>query len=348
MDINLVTGASGRIGAALCAELHKRGRYVRALVHTEDARCPLLKSDVDEIVVADITKPETLDKAFEGVTNCYHLAGVVSIASKITPALYAVNVQGTKNVTEACIKAGVKRMLETGTCHTVPFHDHTSTLHEPSEFRKENFTHAYEQTKAEATQYVLDQVHAGRLDAVVALPTAVMGPYEIKRSNFGQVVVNCAAGKMPVTVKGGGYDWVDARDVAFGMAEIMDKGKTGEAYLCSGEKATMAQLIEWACEGASQYLGKTVKPPKLSFKITFVGHFARIAEWFFVSVLHQEPTFTPFAIESVQYNYNFTHEKLTALCGYAPRPVKQAIFDQVKYYFDVYQPNLSGQKLGKH
>jgi dihydroflavonol-4-reductase len=159
--------------------------------------------------------------------------------------------------------------------------------------------------------------------------------------------VNVAEGKMPVSVSGGGYVWVDARDIAFGMREIMEKGKTGEAYLISGEQASMDQLIKWAAEGASQYFKKDIKPPKLTLPIKFVQIFAAPAEWF-SGVLGQEPTFTPFAMQSVQYNYNFTHEKLTALCGYQPHSVKQAVYDQVAFFYDVYKPNLADQKLGKH
>jgi dihydroflavonol-4-reductase len=86
----------------------------------------------------------------------------------------------------------------------------------------------------------------------------------------------------------------------------------------------------------------------MTLSIKFVEKFARIAEWFYVDILHQEPTFTPFAMESVQYNYNFTHEKLSALCGYQPHSVKDAIYDQIVYYYDVYKPNLSGQALNRH
>ncbi|MDR0908665.1 MAG: NAD-dependent epimerase/dehydratase family protein [Spirochaetaceae bacterium] len=347
--INLVTGATGRLGPALCAELKKRGRYVRALAREEDKRTELLEGSIDELVIGDITKAETLDKAFEGLSYCYHLAGVVSIATKISPALYTVNVEGTRNVVEACIKHKVKRLLETGTCHTVPFHDHTSIMREPDHFDPNDFHAGYEKTKAEGSQLVLEAVQTRGLDAVIALPTAILGPYELKRSNFGQLVVNVAEGKMPVSVVGGGYDWVDVRDVAWGMVEMMDKGVKGECYLLSGYQAGMDELIRWAAEGASKYFGRKVKAPKITLPIKFVGHFARLAEWFFVDILHQEPTFTPFAINSVQYNYNFTFEKMAALCGYNPRPVKEAVFDQVAYYYDVYKPKLADSaKLGKH
>jgi dihydroflavonol-4-reductase len=347
-EVTLVTGASGRLGPAVCDELKRRGAYVRALVRVIDKRCDYIKEFCDEIVAADITKPDTLDEAFRDVTRCFHLAGVVSIASKITPALQAVNVDGTRNVLNACIKHKVRRLLETGTCHTVPFHDHTSVMREPDHFDPNDFHAAYEKTKAEGSQLVLDAVHAGQIDAVIALPTAILGPFEYKRSNFGQVVVNVAEGKMPVSVLGGGYDWVDVRDVAWGMAEIMDKGVNGECYLCSGHQATMDELIHWAAEGASAYFGRNVKAPGVTLSIKFVEKFARLAEWWFVDVLHQEPTFTPFAMESVQYNYNFTYEKLKALCGYDPRPVKEAVFDQVKFYYDVYKPKLGDMTLGKH
>jgi dihydroflavonol-4-reductase len=226
MEINLVTGATGRTGPAVCAELKKRGKYVRAMAHVEDKRSEMLRPLVDELVVADITKPETLDAAFKDVTYCYHLAGVVSIASKISPALRATNVDGTRNVVEACLKHKVRRLVETGTCHTVPFHDKKSILREPNThegYHPEQLHGSYAITKAEGSNIVLDAIHNRGLNAVIIMPVGIVGGFEYKLSNMGQLVAMCANGTMPCCVHGG-YNWVDVKDVAWAAAELCEKG----------------------------------------------------------------------------------------------------------------------------
>jgi dihydroflavonol-4-reductase len=307
------------------------------MARVDDKRLELIRPLADEVVIADITKPETLDAAFAGVTYCYHLAGVVSIASKVDAALYAVNVTGVQNVIDACLKHGIKRLVETGTCHTIPFRDKTSVLREVPHYQTELIHGAYAVTKCEGSNLVLDAVAEKGLDAVIGMPTGIIGAYEMKLSNFGQMLASVAEKKMPVCVKGG-YDWVDVKDVAWAMAELCDKGVKGESYLISGEQASLRDLMNWAAEAAG------VHPPKITLPLGFVRIFGYPAEW--ISLLFDQPLmFTPYALDAVGQNYNFTHEKLTALTGYKPRSVREAVHEQVKYYFDVYKPQLSKKAL---
>jgi dihydroflavonol-4-reductase len=57
--------------------------------------------------------------------------------------------------------------------------------------------------------------------------------------------------------------------------------------------------------------------------------------------------FTPYALKVLGDNCNFSHEKITALTGYAPRPVTEALRDQVEFYFQVYKKNFKKAKQDK-
>jgi dihydroflavonol-4-reductase len=60
------------------------------------------------------------------------------------------------------------------------------------------------------------------------------------------------------------------------------------------------------------------------------------AEWW--GLLRRETlVFTPYAIQVLEDNCNFSHEKISALTGYAPGSIEDAITEQIKFYFEVYK-----------
>ncbi|MDR2782397.1 MAG: NAD-dependent epimerase/dehydratase family protein [Treponema sp.] len=330
-SLHVVTGAAGRTGLALCAELKSRGCAVRALIHRRnDGALSFLRQYTDEIITADIRKPEELAGAFADAAYVYHLAGVVSIASAIDPDLYEVNVAGTANVINACLNGGVKRLVYTGTVHTLPFHDKTSTLKETPRFDPDAVHGAYAVTKAQASNLVLDAVRDRGLDAVIGMPSGIVGGFELKRSNFGQMVADVAERRLPVYLNGR-YDFVDVRDVAKALADIAEKGVKGESYILSGHVVSVKDVVGMAARAAG------VRPPKICLPLPLVAFFSYFAEWYAV-LTKQTLMFTPYAIKVLGDNCNFTHEKISALTGYSPRAIGEAIAEQVDFYFNVYKP----------
>ncbi|GHU88586.1 epimerase [Spirochaetia bacterium] len=335
-EIHVVTGATGRTGLALCAELHERGHYVRALYNRGDPVIPFLKQYADEVIAADITSPSSVGAALEGAGYVYHLAGVVSIASKMDANIQAVNIDGTKNVIDACLASGVKRLVYTGTVHTLPFSDTASVLREIPRFDPEAVAGPYAISKAIASNMVLDAVKTRGLDAVIGMPSGIVGGFELKRSNFGQMVVDVAERRLPVSITGR-YDFVDVRDVAKALADLADKGVSGESYILSGHILPVKELVAISARAAG------VKPPALCLPLGFVKLFAGIAEAIALA-RGQTLTFTPYALKVLGDNCNFSHEKITALTGYTPRPLSEALKDQVEFYFEVYKKNLQKAK----
>jgi uncharacterized protein YbjT (DUF2867 family) len=110
----LVTGASGFVGDNLVRRLVEAGQPVRALVHNRakaEARLSNL-SDRIEIATGDVTRPETLAPAMDGVTSVMHLVAVAIEHGDLT--YERVNFQGTVNVVDAAKAAGVRRLIYMG------------------------------------------------------------------------------------------------------------------------------------------------------------------------------------------------------------------------------------------
>jgi dihydroflavonol-4-reductase len=128
---------------------------------------------------------------------------------------------------------------------------------------------------------------------------------------------------------------VDVRDVVKALADLAFIGPAGESYILSGHAIEVRDLVRYAAEAAG------VSPPKICLPLFLVKFFSYFSEWW--SLLRQETLmFTPYAMKVLGDNCNFSHEKIGALTNYSPRPLKDAIKDQVDYYLNVYKPNFSG------
>lgn len=328
-DVHLVTGASGRTGLALCAELKERGLFVRAVVNNDAVRSYAAQY-ADQLVKADIRDPRALEAVCEGARYVYHLAGIVSIASKIDRELEDVNVRGMQHVIDACLAARVKRLVYTGTVHTLPFTDTTSVLREIPRYDSGAVEGAYAVTKAIASNMTLDAVRDRGLDAVIAMPSGIVGAFELKRSNFGQIVVDVAEKRLPAYVTGR-YDFVDVRDVAAALTDLAFQGGAGESYILSGHIMEVKELVEICARAAG------VAPPRLCVPLGALKPFAALAEQLDLA-RKKTLTFTPYALKVLGDNCLFSHDKISALTGYAPRPLRAALEEQVDFYFRVYKP----------
>ena len=98
----LVTGANGFIGEHLIRALAQHGDAVRAMVRREQAGEPL-KALGAEIMLGDVTRPETLPAAVADVDVVFHLAGLVKALD--SEAFFQVNEGGARNVAQACAAA---------------------------------------------------------------------------------------------------------------------------------------------------------------------------------------------------------------------------------------------------
>ncbi len=236
-EIHVVTGAAGRLGFVLCTELIKRGLYVRALYIKEDEVTQRLEKTGCELIYCDVTDPKSIDKAFAGGTYIYHLAGIISIESKINAVLEKVNVQGTQNVIDACMRHKIKRLVYTGSVHILDSRgDKNRIITETDKFYPDKLYGGYAQAKAKAGNLVLQAAKNG-LDAVIGMPSGIIGGYEFENSNLGEMMVQVIEGKMRIYINGK-YDFVDVRDVAAALADLAVKGKHGESYIISGHIIT--------------------------------------------------------------------------------------------------------------
>jgi nucleoside-diphosphate-sugar epimerase len=97
----LVTGASGFVGGHVVHALHARGFSVRCLVR-KTSRLEFLEIAAPELLIGDVTEPEKLEAALDGVDAVVHCAGLTKAPS--LQEYLRVNEAGCRNLYDACLK----------------------------------------------------------------------------------------------------------------------------------------------------------------------------------------------------------------------------------------------------
>ena len=122
----LVTGAAGFVGNNLVCQLLEIGRRVRVLVR--HPKNDSLRGLEVETCIGDVLQPASLDAAMKGVSSVFHLAGSISIDGQSNSEMKRVNVEGTANVVQSCLKTDVKRLVHFSSIHALSTCRKTSQL----------------------------------------------------------------------------------------------------------------------------------------------------------------------------------------------------------------------------
>jgi len=322
----LVTGATGHIGNVLIRQLLEKGEKVRALVWKGEDTTPIQDLQV-ETIEGDVLDLPSLETAFKGVETAYHLAGIISIMPGNNPFVWDVNVQGTRNVLEIARQAGVRRLIYTSSIHAIARAPHGLQIDETLPFDMNNPYGAYDRSKAEAS---LDVQKASRngLNAVIVCPTGVIGPYDFRRSEIGNVILDAARRKTTLYVDGA-YDFVDVRDVADGMIKASEHGRSGESYILSGHKISVRYLLETVREVTGYAF------PKIKIPFNLAEAMSRLMPSYY-NWRKTKPKFTPYSLEVLQSNSDISYAKAARELGYKPRPIYASIADTVRWFLENY------------
>jgi dihydroflavonol-4-reductase len=319
-----VTGATGQVGNVLVRALNQRSIHPRAVVRRTSDVGALDGARYDR-AEGDVSSLDSLVEAFRGCDTVFHSAALVTISDRHEAALRKTNIEGTRNVLEACERAGVRRLVYVSSVHALT-EPERGVLDERAGFDEARAYGAYGRSKAAASALVQKHAREGRVDAVLVLPTGVIGPHDYRLSPQAKMVAMIGRGRMPVTMEGG-YHWVDVRDVAEGAILAGEKGKTGEAYIVDGERVTTMQIAEFVASCAG------VRPPIAVVPLKLAAPFARLAP-LYERVTGKDAMFSPYSVHTLSAPNHVSSDKARSELGYAPRPVRIAFEDAWKWLRD--------------
>lgn len=220
----LVTGASGYIGSHIARQLVAAGHSVKAMIRSrqfaqEEGRLNGLHV---EWVEADITRPETLAKALEGVAAVVH---TVAIAIEKGGRTYEqVNYQGTVDLVEAAKAAGVERFV------------FLSQLGADA-----NLPYRFLASKGRAQEYVA----ASGLKWTSFQPSVVWGPEDEFANSFARLIPLTPLFFPIVGNKDTRFQPVWVEDVAASVVKALEEsGTIGQVYQLGGPEVLTLEEIE--------------------------------------------------------------------------------------------------------
>lgn len=227
----LVTGGTGFTGKALVKRLLDLGHEVVALDYKEGLKTQEIRDWGAEVILGSVTDKEVVRRAMKDVEIVHHVAAAFREMNVPDSYYHEVNVGGTKNVLEAALEAGVRKLVYCSTCGVHGNIDRPPGG-EDAPIRPADY---YQRTKYEAEPIVRELCDRG-LPTVILRPAAIYGPGDPER--FGLIFRRVARGTFPMFGSGRTYYhplYIDSLVDAFVLA--MEEGKgVGEAYLIADEQ----------------------------------------------------------------------------------------------------------------
>jgi dihydroflavonol-4-reductase len=230
-----VTGGSGVVGHALVRHLVASGHRVSGLARSA-ASARALEDLGAEPIEGDVLDPGGLPPAFDGNEWVFHVAGVNELCSPDPDYMDLVNIQGTRNVLDACLSAGIGRLVHTSSAAAIG-EQHGTVGSEASPHRG-HYLSRYERSKHLSERVVLEE--SGDLDVVVVNPSSVQGPG--RATGTGKLLLDVLNGRLPLLVDTT-VSIVDIDDCSAGHLLAAERGRRGERYILSGASLRMEEAL---------------------------------------------------------------------------------------------------------
>jgi len=314
-DVCLVTGGTGLLGSHIVEQLRRRERRVRVLVRN-GADTSWLRSQGVESAVGDITDAASLRSACAGVGIVYHAAARVGDWGPWEDFV-RVSIDGTRNLVEAAIGAGVRRFLHISSISAYGHVNGRGLVLDESAPLGRNLSRwsYYSRAKVWAEEIVWEAERSGRIEVTVIRPSWLYGPRD--RATLGRLISAIRAGRTKLIGDGNNrLNLVHAGNVAEAavMAAESESAK-GQAYNCSHDGViTQAEYINAVARAIGAPPVTRSVPygvvKAVAFMLEVVGH-----------ALHSEqpPLVTRYSAWLMGRRCFFESEKIRQELGWGPR-----------------------------
>lgn len=326
----LVTGATGLVGSYLLLELVKSHDTIVALKRNGSSilyveklfkyynKEELLKNI--EWVNGDILEVDLLEEVMEKVDHVYHCAAMVSFSPQDSTRIMKTNVEGTINVVNACLHKNVSKLCYVSSTAAIGKNINGEINTESTEWHKKGASQ-YSISKYQAEMEVW-RGHAEGLDVVVVNPSIIIGSGKWGKSStsiFKQVWKGLKFYPL------GANSFVDVRDVASIMRQLMQSDISGERFILTSENWAFKKFFD----RISFHMGK--KPPKIKTgkMITeIVWRFEKIVS----HVLKKTPMITKETAKTSQSVQRFSNKKIKQTFGIDFIPLEKSIEESCKKF----------------
>lgn len=315
----LLTGASGFLGGHVLRACVEAGHGVRAFVRPT-SRIDEIRDALDrpgvERVDGDLTDAASLERAAAGCDAAIHAGGLISLRPEDGDLMRRVQVDGTRNLVEACRAQGVKRLIHASTALLAGISERRGRVFgDNDQISPDAVQIPYVRTKAEAERIVRA---ADGLDVVVLSPGCLMGPGDHYVSST-DIVLRALREEIPMYLEGG-FSFVDVRDAAAAFVAALDRGEPGRRYLIGGHDRSIDEVL-----GVVSSLTGVKRPRhKLPRGLAMLG--GAVAE-----AIQRTDTVTRDAVRMATLFSFVSFEPARRDLGYSARPFESTVADTVDW-----------------
>jgi len=324
--IYIVTGATGFVGSVLTKRLVELGHTVHAVVRSKEKADRVLDGLAVKIFVADSCDKDALAEAFDTKDAEYvvmHAAGIVQLSGNRYQfaQMRRVNVLGTQNMIDLCLKHNAK-MMYISSVHALPALKKGETATETSIFNPNLVKGKYDKSKASACALVVDAIKNSGLDAVIIHPSGIIGPGDCSNTNTSLMIRDYLLGRIPAATKGG-FNFVDIRDVIEGIIKA-ESTPSGSSFILSGRYCSAKEMLDILHEiSGGKQITKTIP--------IWVGYLGLPFLWTWAKIRKKRPLYTAYHLFALSANSNYSSDLAVKELDYTARDLKETIADAVAY-----------------
>ncbi len=311
----LVTGGSGLVGSELITQLIANGKIVRA-IYNKTPLPPFEHGAVTQMQ-CNILDVVALEEAMQGITELYHCAAMVSFNPVYRKQMFTVNVEGTANVVNAALDAGVKKMVYISSVAALSKHIDTDLIDETKSWNAATNHSNYGQSKHLAELEVWRGIAEG-LNAAIVNPAIILGA---GNWNEGSTKIFKNVYDQSPWYAEGSTGFVDVKDVVKALMALMQSDITAQRFIVSATNTTYKNLFELIAKGFNK------KPPHKKVTPLIAAIVWRLAavQSFFTK---EEPLITKETAASALTNINYNNSKLkTFLPNFEYQSLERTIED---------------------
>ena len=312
-----VTGGSGVVGRAILGHLVAKGHEVRGLARSDEAAAVVAGLGASPIR-GDVLDSESLKPLVDRAERVFHVAGVNEMCSLSPANMDRVNIDGTRNVLEACRKSAVGRLIHTSSAATIGERHgaigNEDTVHPGTHLSR------YERSKCLAEELVLE--HEGDPEVVVVNPSSVQGPGRDTGST--RLILDLINGRLKVLTHTE-VSFVDIDDCAAGHELAAERGANGARYILNGHTVGMRDAVLMIEQILGRELGVRYAPAWL---IRSAGAAAGAA----ARVTGKQPVICPEMARVILEGARYDGSKATKDLGLSYRPLEETLNRTIDWF----------------
>ncbi len=318
-----VTGATGFVGSHVAQALHAAGAELRLLTR-KTSRTKHLKGLNAELVAGDLKQPDSLRTAIAGCDALIHVAADYRLWVRDPDAMYAANVDGTRELLRLAREIGVRRVVYTSSVATMGFRSDGTIVDEQTPVSLDHMIGHYKRSKFLAEQEAIEAARNGQ-HVVILNPTTPIGANDAKPTPTGRIVVDFLNRKFPAYVDTG-LNFVDVKAVAAMHVAALERGTPGERYILGGENLTLKQFLD-------RMAAMTGLPsPTMRVPSSVAMTFAFFDEWITGRMLGREPRATVEAVRMGKKKMFASSARAERELGYLPEPIDAALQAAISWF----------------